>query len=140
MRLNQEMHDKDIRDELAARPTLWPPSIGGAHLDTLFGLQVIESPLLTKTITVTKVRTWRERLCTWPWRPWVGRVVHQQVVPSDEVLLVNADRVGMTISGTTWEPPQEFSDSLRLRGKTTIVVHPETRKALRGIIDKGQLA
>lgn len=47
----------------------------------LFGLEVITSPWLTRTVEVE--RTWKERLFSWPWRPL--RKTRFVEVASDEV-------------------------------------------------------
>lgn len=49
-------------------------------MNDLTGLRIIESPHLTVPRTVT--RTWRERLFSWPWRPWRATRVVQAPDPS----------------------------------------------------------
>lgn len=47
------------------------PNNGGQHgFPRLLGVPVITSRYLTISTTVEVERTWRERLFSWPWRPW----------------------------------------------------------------------
>jgi hypothetical protein len=54
--------------------------------DRMLGLRIIESPLLTKDEQRTVGRSWRERLWSWPWRPWQATKVITVLVPSDQIL------------------------------------------------------
>ena len=53
----------------------------------LFGFDVIQTPMLTKTERVR--RSWRERLFSLPWRPWVAWKTIE--VPDDRMYLVDLD-------------------------------------------------
>lgn len=46
------------------------------------GLRIIESPLLTEPRECVVPRTWKARLWSWPWRPWVKTAVVTLQVPS----------------------------------------------------------
>jgi hypothetical protein len=71
--------------------------------DSINGLRIVESEWLTVTRSTLVTLTWRERLLSWPWRPWVPRRVVTTVVPSPHVY--------------------QFGD--------TLAMHPETLKRLR---------
>lgn len=59
------------------------------------GKQIITSAFLTKTSGPFSVRrTWRERLFSWPWKPFKATKTITIQVPSDEVLVM-ADRIIM---------------------------------------------
>lgn len=45
------------------------------------GVPVILCPWMTETITVS--RSWRERLLSWPWRPWQS--TRSERIPSDVI-------------------------------------------------------
>jgi hypothetical protein len=48
------------------------------------GLKIIESNLLTKTIQITIDKTWKERLLSWPWKPWIKTKIESKEVPDEE--------------------------------------------------------
>jgi hypothetical protein len=56
----------------------------------LFGIQIVETESLVDTHS--RVRPWKERLFSWPWKPWVKIVVWQ--TPSETIYLVDMDAVG----------------------------------------------
>lgn len=73
-------------------------------MNTFSGFRVVLSPSLTEPGEPVQVpRTWRERLFTWPWRPWRTTRTYVPQVPSSQ-----AYRVG-----------------------DTLYLHPETWAALR---------
>lgn len=46
------------------------------------GLEIIETPYLTVPGEPVTVRhTWRRRLFSWPWRPWVASYTYTPQVP-----------------------------------------------------------
>ncbi len=59
-------------------------------ISDIFGIQIIENPSMVDHHS--RIRPWKERLFTWPWRPWVRVAVWQ--TPSDKIYLVNIDGVG----------------------------------------------
>ncbi len=63
------------------------------ELNDLFqysGYKVIENPFMVKPGEPKELkRSWRERLFTRPWRPWVRTKMVATYVPSDEVLQVS---------------------------------------------------
>lgn len=119
LRLRRELADRDfMRDN--PRPE---PVAGGS----LWGIPVIESPLLTKTILVTHQRTWRERLCSWPWRPWVKEFTTSHVVPSDEVFVINCDGVFMDIDPPLGPFPK------RITGRVTLAMHPQAAAIIKDL-------
>ncbi len=79
-------------------------------LDLYMGLMVITSLYLTVSREVTVERTWKERLWSWPWRPWVLTAQRMIQVPSDDVMRI---------------------------GYNTIVMHPEKLKELRRQLEVG---
>lgn len=52
------------------------------------GIPVTLDPWLTDATYRTERRTWRERLVSWPWRPWVVMKTIRIEVPSSRVLRV----------------------------------------------------
>lgn len=51
-------------------------------------LRFIESPVMVDMKWVEERRTWRERLLTWPWQPWVVMKGHIEQVPMQKVFVV----------------------------------------------------
>ena len=75
----------------------------------LGGLRIIESLSMTMTgPSYTVQRTWRERLLSWPWKPWKKECTMAMQVPSKKVLV--CDSMGV------------------------MIMHPETARALRDAI------
>jgi len=59
------------------------------------GKEIITSLHMTKTSDPFSVkRTWRERLFSWPWRPWQTTKMITKQIPSDEVYVFE-DRMMM---------------------------------------------
>ncbi len=56
----------------------------------LYGIPIIEDPNMVDAHS--RVRTWRERLFSWPWRPWVKYLVWH--TPKEDIYLVNLDGYG----------------------------------------------
>ncbi len=51
------------------------------------GIEIRESTALTETSDPFKVRkSWKERLISWPWKPWVKTKWVTKQVPSDEIM------------------------------------------------------
>lgn len=50
------------------------------------GIPIIESPFLTTPVEETVNRSWKERLFSWPWKPWEATKVIHYEIPSTEVL------------------------------------------------------
>lgn len=72
----------------------------------LNGMRVIESVHLEQDGEPQTIRlTWRERLLTWPWRPWIATVTFVPKVPYRGAIQLNAN---------------------------TLVMHPTTFRQLRG--------
>ncbi len=59
-------------------------------IDELFGHAIIEDPRMVDSHS--RIRPWKERLFTWPWRPWVRVAVWQ--TPSEKIYLVDMDGIG----------------------------------------------
>lgn len=76
----------------------------------MIGMRMIESVWMTKPETRTVQRTWRERLWSWPWRPWQPTKLVTVQVPSPEVL-----RMG-----------------------DTLIAHPQTIKAIQQLLSEGR--
>ena len=70
------------------------------------GSQIIESVWLTDQVERVVRRTWRERLFTWPWRPWTTTKIVTVTVPSGRVLQIG----------------------------NSLVMHPETSRQLRAAL------
>lgn len=80
-------------------------------MNTFNGLRVIESRLLEQDGEPRQVRkTWRARLCSWPWRPWQAT--------------------------TTVVPKVPYQGAFRL-DKNTVVMHPDTIRKLRRLTEPG---
>jgi hypothetical protein len=61
-------------------------------MTNLYGIPVIEDPNLTKVVEVERQRSWRERLWSWPWCPWVKtKIVEEIHADLDTVYLVNTE-------------------------------------------------
>ncbi len=56
-------------------------------MNDLFGIQIIEDASMVDSHS--RLKTWRERWLSWPWRPWVKYIVWQE--PSKKIYLVNMD-------------------------------------------------
>lgn len=53
------------------------------------GMRVILNQHLSQAgAPVTVRRSWRDRLLSWPWRPWIATRTHIPQVPSTEVLVM----------------------------------------------------
>jgi len=72
------------------------------------GYKIVESLHLTETLT--KPRDWRERLFSWPWRPWVR-------FKTEDVPYRGAVRIG----------------------DNTLLMHPVTVQALRKEVNRGKI-
>lgn len=48
-----------------------------AGLHSLYGLDVVVVP----TVRGRRVLTWRERLLSWPWRPWIATTEFVELCP-----------------------------------------------------------
>lgn len=53
------------------------------------GMPVFTSEHMCKKMTETIDRTWRERLFSWPWRPWVTQRMSIYFVPDEEVMMLD---------------------------------------------------
>ena len=71
---------------------------------TLLGLYIHTSPYLVTQESRQVPRTWRERLFSRPWQPWVGAKTISVEVPSKQILNV---------------------------GNSMLICHPEMLKAIR---------
>jgi hypothetical protein len=58
-------------------------------VNDLFGIQIIED--VNMVDSHSRLKTWRERLFSWPWRPWVKYVVWQ--TPSKKFYLMKMDEI-----------------------------------------------
>lgn len=77
--------------------------------DNLAGMRVIESEWLTEPGEPQQVRrTWRQRLCTRPWRPWKATCTVIPQVP--------------------------YRGAMQLNHRT-LVMHPQTLRTLRDQLD-----
>ena len=57
---------------------------------TMFSeIPIITSPYLTESKDRIVRRSWRERLCAWPWCPWVSHKTISVQVPSKSIYFVN---------------------------------------------------
>ena len=56
-------------------------------MNDLFGIQIIEDSNMVDPHS--RVRTWRERLFSWPWRPWIKTLVWN--TPSEKIYLMKLD-------------------------------------------------
>lgn len=81
---------------------------------TFAGLKIITTPELMERGEPIQVRyTWRERLISWPWRPWVATYTRIPLVPSSRIyrmghsLVMHPQMVDRlrTISGCQEYPP-----------------------------------
>ncbi len=56
---------------------------------TFAGMRVFISRPTLKTVR----RSWRERLLTWPWRPWVvsREIVIPALIPTDDIVCIGDD-------------------------------------------------
>lgn len=65
-------------------------------LPLLSGYRIQTSSLMVILGDVVQVpRTWRERLLTWPWKPWVSTKPHQTFKPDPRFYVVNGDTIVM---------------------------------------------
>ena len=107
----------DAMDELARVMPL--RSVTGNRLfgsppGSLFGIPVIKSPAMTKPETTIRALSWRERLFSWPWRPWRKTKLVTIMVPSDEILMINSD----LLYGIVMHPETAVRFSKELDGVT----------------------
>lgn len=89
----------------------------------LCGIQIIESMQAIETIEVE--RTWKERLFSWPWRPWVAnKAEHRPAIYRMTLPPIgyspNAIKLMQTLEGETM-----------LQGKEVILIHPVKMAELR---------
>lgn len=77
------------------------------------------------SLTVSRVRdrTWRERLLSWPWRPWQKAVVWSEPDPNYYMM----DTGNLHLMGTNVEP-----------GPQVLVAHPATAARLRAELSESQ--
>jgi hypothetical protein len=54
--------------------------------DILNGMRIIANPLLTERVDRVVRLTLKERLLSWPWRPWITTKTVIDIVPSDKIL------------------------------------------------------
>jgi hypothetical protein len=59
-----------------------------------WSLHLLASPALTITVTEHVPRPWRERLLTWPWRPWQALRTVTHTEPNPAVLWIGNTVVG----------------------------------------------
>ena len=65
-------------------------------LPLLSGYKIQTSSLMVVLGDVVQVpRTWRERLLTWPWKPWVSTKPQQTFKPDPRFYVVNGDTIVM---------------------------------------------
>lgn len=75
-------------------------------------MRIIENPMLEQDgVPYTVRRTWRQRLFSWPWRPWKPTYTITPRVPYQGVLRID---------------------------DTTLVMHPQTLQQMRQIIKDDQ--
>jgi hypothetical protein len=79
-------------------------------------IQIIESVHLTVTVEKTVKRTWRERMFTWPWKPWEDTKTIQVQEPDPKFYVMTQ------------------------HGSRTIVCHPARAAQLRDELGKQNLA
>lgn len=79
-------------------------------MDKLYGMPVVETAQMVDHHS--RILTWRERLFSWPWRPWVKWIFW--TTPSQTMYLIRPDKM--------------FG-----RGSETVVAHPSMVDQLRGI-------
>lgn len=88
------------------------------HLD-LFGVKVYANDQLTISVTHSRDRTWRERLFSWPWRPWVREAWWTEQEPDPAIYMVDIDEY------------LAFAGGAKI-GKTAIM-HPRTLEIIRNL-------
>ncbi len=52
----------------------------------LFGISIIETNYLVKEIQIAVNKTWKERLLSWPWKPWIKTKIKIEYVPDEETV------------------------------------------------------
>lgn len=63
-------------------------------IDTMFGgFKIIQSVLLTVSIEVIERKSWKERLWSWPWKPWQKTKIVQYQVPNPNAIRINLDTI-----------------------------------------------
>lgn len=65
----------------------------GGEAMNFSGIEILTSPYLTEPESRVVARTWRERLGSWPWRPWVREKTIVVQVPSKQVYMLNGKAV-----------------------------------------------
>lgn len=53
----------------------------------VLGMQIYESPWITVSEDCIMRRSWRERLFSWPWKPWVAEKTIVMQVPDKHVYI-----------------------------------------------------
>jgi len=95
---------------MIAPPNCYHNWEGVRSLYGLDGYSIVESPHCTKSEERTITRSWRERLFSWPWRPWqTMKTVTVQV--ADEYIYVTD---GMIMCHPVIA--QQLRDALPLQG------------------------
>ena len=59
----------------------------------MLGFPIITSPYLADTERRIVNRPWRERLLTWPWRPWVPHKTISVTVSSKSIYFTNGNGI-----------------------------------------------
>jgi hypothetical protein len=72
--------------EYVHTPDAGAEGLGGADMMMFNGCQVLTNPHLLDYETVTEIRAWRERLWSWPWRPWQRTKLVVRSVPSRKII------------------------------------------------------
>lgn len=85
----------------------------GWTFDTYYGYRVVLSDQMTVTKTITVTRSWKDRLLSWPWRPWV-RTKQETITSPADPLVLDGSRILM--HPKTWEMLRKWSDEGRHAG------------------------
>jgi hypothetical protein len=64
----------------------------------LCGYRLVESPFCTVSEERLVKRSWKERLFTWPWRPWKSTKVVEVSVPDPNYYIVDDQVVGHPVT------------------------------------------
>lgn len=75
---------------------------------TLLGKRVVlNDTACTKSVDEIVPRPWRERLCSWPWRPWRPTKTVTKLVPSDSIYMLGFMGNTIMMHSQTWKRLKE---------------------------------
>ena len=57
------------------------------------GFVLVPDPRFVRHVERTVTRTWKERLCGWPWKPWIEIRIEVETEPIEELMIMIEHRM-----------------------------------------------